>query len=131
MTTLSSPRYTFKKEERLTRKKLMDELFNNGSSFYLLPFKVLLLETSFESLYPVQILISVPSKNFPRAVDRNKIKRLIREAYRMNKDSLYSELERKNKKLLLAYIYSSKKMETFSVIQEKVIVSLQKIISQL
>jgi ribonuclease P protein component len=129
--TNSSLRFTFKKEERLSRKKLIDELFNSGSSFYLQPFKVLLFEKNFESRLPAQILITVSSKNFQRAVDRNKIKRLIRESYRLNKHLLYDELTKKNKQLLMAFVYSSKKIESFSLIEEKVVASLQKIISLL
>jgi ribonuclease P protein component len=135
--TSSTPRFTFKKEERLSRKKLIDELFKNGSSFYLQPFKVLMLEKKAplnppeDETFPAQILISVSSKNFPRAVDRNKIKRLVREAYRLNKNLLYAELEKKNKKFILAFIYTEKKIEAFSLIQEKVVASLNKIISLL
>ena len=122
-------RFTFKKEERLSSKKLIDELFNSGSSFYLQPLKVLLLEKKIESTFPAQILITVSAKNFPSAVDRNKIKRLIRESFRLNKHLLYDGLNFKNKKLLIAIIYSSKKIEPFSLIEEKVVASLQKIIS--
>jgi len=136
--TSSTPRFTFKKEERLSRKKLIDELFKSGSSFYLQPFKVLIAplnlsqgETTFTQRFPAQILISVSSKNFRRAVDRNKIKRLIRESYRLNKHLLYGELEKKNKKILIAFLYSSKKIESFSLINEKVVASLIKIISLL
>jgi ribonuclease P protein component len=127
----SAHRFTFKKEERLSRKKLIDELFNSGSAFYLQPLKILILLKNFESDFPVQVLITVSSKNFPRAVDRNTIKRLIRESYRLNKHILYDDLKSKNKKLLIAIIYSSKKIESFSLIEEKVVASLQKIISLL
>ncbi len=131
MKTDSSLRFTFRKEERLSRKKLIDELFNGGSSFYLQPFKVLMLEKNFDSSYPVQLLITVSAKNFSRAVDRNRLKRLIRESYRLNKHFLYKELEKKNKKVLLAVIYTAKNIESFSAIEEKVVASLQKIISLL
>src|SRR6266446_10214859 len=101
---MTTPRFTFKKEERLSRKKLIDELFKSGSSFYLAPFRIIFAppekigtglnlppekvginsgETSCARAAPAQVLISVSTKNFKRAVDRNKIKRLIREAYRM------------------------------------------------
>ena len=135
--TSSTPRFTFKKEERLSSKKLIDELFKSGSSFYLQPFKVLMLEKDAPlnlpkgETSPAQVLISVSTKNFPRAVDRNKIKRLIREAYRLNKIFFYEELEKKNKKIILAFIYTTKKIEAFSLIKEKVVASLQKIISLL
>jgi len=131
--TSSAQRFTFKKEERLSKKKLIDELFEKGSSFYLAPFKVWIAPLNLPEgeTAPAQVLISVSSKNFPRAVDRNKIKRLTREAYRLNKHALYDELNKREKKLLLAFIYSAKKIESFSLIEEKVVASLQKIISLL
>ena len=130
-TVSSAHRFTFKEEERLSHKKLIDELFNSGSSFYLQPLKVLILKKNYESEFPARILITVSTKNFSSAVDRNKIKRLIRESYRLNKHLLYDELKSKNKKILIAIIYSSKKIESFSLIEEKVVASLKKIISLL
>jgi len=129
--TSSTPPLTFKKEERLSRKKLIDELFDSGSSFYLSPLKVLILEKDFEFNSPAQVLITVSSKTFSKAVDRNKIKRLIRESYRLNKHLLYDELKKKDKKILVGFLYSSKKIESFSLIEENVVASLQKIISLL
>ena len=126
----SQTRFTFKKEERLSGKKLIDELFENGSSFYLQPFRILFLEKKMESLSSAQVLISVPKKNFKRAVDRNKIKRLIRESYRVNKFLLYSSLERNNKQLAIGILYTSKIMEPFSLIQEKIIAVLTKLAQQ-
>jgi ribonuclease P protein component len=124
---MNAPRFTFKKEERLTGKKLIDELFETGSSFYLQPFKIFFLEKepslnpSEEKAFPVKILISVPAKNFKRAVDRNKIRRLIREAYRLNKKFLYDTLKKNQRELILAFLYTSKSIESFSVIQSKLI----------
>src|SRR5258705_10665449 len=107
---MNAPRFTFKKEERLSRKKLIDELFKSGSSFYLAPFKIIFLKNkegiisnllgSGENRFPAQVLISVSTKNFKRSVDRNKIKRLIREAYRMNKHVLYDSLKKKKFQLI-------------------------------
>ncbi|MBK9731218.1 MAG: ribonuclease P protein component [Chitinophagaceae bacterium] len=116
----SSPlRFTFKKEERLSSKKLIDELFNSGSSFYLYPFKVLSLTTSASVNSPVQVLMAVSSKNFPKAVDRNRLKRITREAYRLNKSLLHEAQNIPQKKLLVAFIYTGKKMESFELIHQK------------
>ena len=133
MKNILPSRHTFRKEERLSGKKKVDELFSSGSSFYLPPLKVIAVSTerSDEPSVPVQVLITVSSKNVPRAVDRNRIKRRIREAYRLNKYLLYDELKKLNKKLLLGFVYTSKKIEPFPLIQEKVIASLQKISAQL
>lgn len=140
----SMQRFTFSKEERLSKKKLIDELFESGSSFHLPPLRVLMLEkkaATAETKASVsqadlptastQILITVSSKHFSRAVDRNRVKRLLRESYRLHKHLLYEKLVQKKKKLLLAFLYTSKKIEPFAVIEEKVVASLHKIISHL
>jgi len=146
---MNAPHFTFKKEERLSGKKLIDELFETGSSFFLQPFKIFFLEKETalnpvrqshpgglieKKTFPVQVLISVPTKNFKRAVDRNKIKRLIRESYRLNKHVLYQALTgklftegEKNKQLIIAILYTSKTIESFNFIQEKLIVVLNKL----
>ncbi|MEP7128849.1 MAG: ribonuclease P protein component [Chitinophagales bacterium] len=120
-------RFTFKKEERLSSKKLIDELFNSGSSFYLYPFKVLSLITSASIISPVQVLIAVSSKNFPKAVDRNRLKRITREAYRLNKTVLHEAQNIQQKKLLVAFIYTGKKMESFEMIHQKMIAILRRL----
>src|ERR1700761_6552929 len=99
--------YTFTKEERLCNKKLIDTLFHNGSSFLCYPFKVSWLEADFAGTFPVQIVFAVPKRRFKRAVDRNLIKRHMREAYRLNKQQyLYGPLNIHGKKIiiLLGYI---------------------------
>ena len=84
-------RQTFKKEERLHEKKLIGTLFKEGKSFYKFPFKVVYFKLEEAEAYPAKVLISVSKHNFKRAVDRNRIKRLIREAYRKNKYLLVEE----------------------------------------
>ena len=101
---------TFKKSERLCSKKLIKELFNRGSSFYLYPFKVLVLENESPNKSH-QVLFSVPKRNFKKAVDRNLLKRRIREAYRLNKQ-FYLNSQPK----LIAYIYSPKEILDFQII---------------
>ena len=94
---------TFKKEERLNKEKWIRELFEKGSSFHLSPFRVIYLPHP-DPLYPVhQVLISVSARNFKKAVDRNTIKRRIREAYRLSKAKILSP-----GKWLIAYIYTAK-----------------------
>lgn len=107
---------TFRKEERLTREKLIRELFEKGFSFYLFPFKVWVMRNP-DPEYPFhQVLIAVPRKNFRKAVDRNLLKRRIREAYRLNKHRIAA-----SEKLLIAYIYNAKEILTFSQIQERLV----------
>lgn len=94
-------KFTFRKEERLTKEKNIQELFEKGSSFYLFPFKVFFIPNPDPSYRLHQVLISVSKKNFKRAVDRNLIKRRMREAYRLQKQSLPE-----SPKIWIGYIYS-------------------------
>jgi ribonuclease P protein component len=112
---------SFTKAERLSGKKLIQELFDKGSSFYLYPFKVFFLQSNNSEVN--QLLISVPKTNFKRSVDRNAIKRRIREGYRLNKSVLSTD-----KKFLIAYIYSAKEMLPSTVIHQKIVSSFKKII---
>ena len=110
-------KYSFPKAEKLTGKKRIEELFKRGSSFYLDIFQVrhLLLEETEQS----QVLISVPKKNFKKAVDRNLLKRRIREAYRLNKHLLQDTEE--VKVFSLGFIYLSKDILSFKDIETQLI----------
>lgn len=108
--------FGFRKEEKLKKEKQIQELFEKGSSFYFFPFKVYIMNNPDEN-YPFhQVLFSVSKKNFKRAVDRNRIKRRIREAFRLNKKGIAAP----NKKLI-AYIYTAKEILTFAQIQERLV----------
>ena len=99
--------YSFPKEEHLCRKKLIDELFGQGSSFGLYPLRLVWRPTESPATEPLQVLVSVSKRNFKRAVDRNYLKRLMREAYRLNKYRLL-EAEGGHRVGLLAIIYTGK-----------------------
>jgi ribonuclease P protein component len=107
---------TFRKEERLKSEKLIKELFEKGSSFYFFPFKVYVANNS-DNTFPFhQVLFSVSKRNFKKAVDRNLLKRRMREAFRLNKHSIAA-----SNKLVIAYIYSAKEILTFAQIQERLV----------
>ena len=113
--------FSFKKEERLAGEKHIQELFEKGSSFHLYPFRVLSLPNPQPNSPVNQILISVSKRNFKRAVDRNLIKRRVREAYRLQKAQI------NGLSLLLAFVYTSKEIESFQVIKDKLFLVLEKI----
>ena len=106
----------FSKKERLSNKKIIQELFDKGSSFYLYPFKVYTLRNSDPEFPFHQVLFSVSKKNFKRAVDRNLIKRRMREAFRLNKNTIAASC-----KLQIAYIYSAKEILTFAQLEERLV----------
>lgn len=119
---------TFKKEERLCSKKSLDLLFKNGSSFLLYPFRISYLLVPDLHQYPVQVVINVAKKRFKRAVDRNLIKRRIREAYRKQKNQqLYTVLNKRDELLLLSIQYIGKEINDYAVFEKKLSLSLQKL----
>lgn len=122
-------KYTFKKEERLCSKRLINSLFESGSSFVIYPFRVVYrLSGQHANSVPVQVVISVSKRRFRKAVDRNRLKRLIREVYRLNKqDGLYTFLERRQGGLLLALQYVGKGEMPIIELQEK----LERVFSRL
>ena len=82
--------YSFPKKEKLTSKIIIDRLFKDGQSRFKYPFRILFLSDEVYSEPFPQLVISVSKRNFKRAVNRNRIKRLIREAYRLQKHELVS-----------------------------------------
>lgn len=106
--------FRFRKEERLKKEKDIQELFSKGSSFYLFPFKVLLLPAPHVTAH--QVLISVSKRNFTRAVDRNLVKRRVREAYRLEKSRLPQE-----RTFRIGLIYTHKEILPWKDISEKMV----------
>ncbi|WP_435260864.1 ribonuclease P protein component [Tenacibaculum sp. nBUS_03] len=87
-------RFTLGKEERLKSKKLIGKLYEEGKSIKVFPLRMVYIQTEHTSKYPAQVGMSVPKRNFKRAVDRNRIKRLLRESYRREKGIVYSEVKK-------------------------------------
>lgn len=121
---------TFRKEERLSEKKIIKELFDKGLSFYISPFKIIWLNSAIEGAYPAKIMISVPSRNFRSAVDRNKIKRISREAYRKNKQILYESIKDPSKKMAFIIIYTGKYIMRYNDVEAKIILILQRLVKE-
>ncbi|MBX9852034.1 MAG: ribonuclease P protein component [Cytophagaceae bacterium] len=114
------------KQERLTSKKVIEELFEKGSSSYLYPFRILYKgEILAESQTFPQVLFSVPKRNFKKAVDRNRIRRQMREAYRINKQRVFSGQKLKIPEFL-AILYTSKEKIPFKQLEEKLILILER-----
>jgi ribonuclease P protein component len=121
---------TFRKEERLHEKKIIERLFEKGLNFYVNPFKVIFDNADFEGNYPAKAMITLSSRNFKRSVDRNRIKRLMREAYRMNKQILYDSLDKSSKKIAVIIIYTGKIMISYSEAESKIILILQRLVKE-
>jgi ribonuclease P protein component len=114
---------TFKKEERIVSNLLIETLFEKGNSQSLsaYPLRAVYLKTEHrEGCAPVQLLISVPKKKFKHAVDRNRVKRQVREAYRKNKALLESTVD-EGQMLLIAIIWLSDRHFATNDVEKRVI----------
>ncbi len=110
-------RNTFKREEKLKKKKFIDELFMAGKAISAYPIKLIYLQIEHDSPYKIQAGVSVPKRNFKKAVDRNRIKRLLREVYRKNKYLIYDSEH--TKKHIFMFIYVGKKEENYALLEKK------------
>ena len=122
--------FTLGKNERLKSRKQIEQLFSEGKNFPLAPFRIYYLVTPLtaNSSSTLQFGAGVSAKNFKRAVDRNRIKRLTREAYRLQKKQLQETLTQKKIQLNVFFIYTGKELPVFNVVKEKVNVILNKLI---
>ena len=111
-------RYTFGKEEHLCGKTAIDELYKTGESFFLYPFRAQYKEVSEESV-PVRCLVNAPKRRFKHAVDRNRIKRLMREAYRKNKHALCDTMKEAGATMQIAITYSGDTIESQAFVEKR------------
>lgn len=142
----SKPTYTLGKNERLKSRKAIDQLFTAGKSFSLFPFKVVYQkkanalpaeqQTANTKQQPtsnsnqLQTAFSVSKRHFKKAVYRNRIKRLMREAYRLQKNELQNQLEQSNGSLAVFILYVSNELPDYPLVLSKmnaVLKRLQKI----
>lgn len=103
--------YTFKKSERLSGKTLINNLFTKGNRVVTqFPFRILwqAVKQQEKSQYPARIMISVSKRNFKSAVNRNRIKRQIRELYRLRKHRLYAGLQEQGIHIVFSISYRGK-----------------------
>ncbi len=107
---------TYSKKEKLKSKKLIDQLFTEGQSVSVFPLRLVYLGTAFDDAVIAKTGVSVSKRNFKTAVDRNNIKRLLREAYRLNKADFFNNLTTQHAFMIL---YIGKDKPTFSQVEAK------------
>ena len=86
-------RNTLGKQERLKSKKLIEKLYAEGDSVKTFPLRMMYVQTAHTSEFPCQVGVSVAKRNYKLAADRNRLKRLMRETYRLQKQIVYNNLE--------------------------------------
>ena len=123
--------FTIGKEERLKSRKQIENLFDKGKSFVLTPFRVYFIMIS---EMPVQkgesglkFGTGVSAKNFKKAVDRNRIKRLTREAWRLQKNEIRDKVKEAQRQLNVFFIYTGKELPDFRTVKYKVDIALKKL----
>ena len=117
--------FGFPKEERLCGKRAIDSLFREGKRLHFPPFRMVYSHSpdDLPDGHPVRILISVPKRIFRKAHDRNRLKRQVREAWRLSRNSLLENIsgrssEIEKKALHIAFLYQSDKKEDWPVLLE-------------
>lgn len=117
---------SFAKPEHLYGGKLLGRLFAEGQSFIAYPLRVTCLLAPQEAGHPaVRVMVSVPKKRFKRAVKRNRLKRLMREAYRQNKHALCESLAAQGRQAHIAFQYIADEEREYAYIEKKMLKALQ------
>ena len=124
---MTSSAFSFGKAEKLKSRKLIQQLFAEGKAVSAYPLRLIFIKTEIQDI-PVKVGVSVSSRNFKKAVDRNRIKRLLREAYRLHKPALLQHAENTNQQLAAFIIYTDKSLPVFELINQKMQVILNKLI---
>jgi len=121
--------FSFHKDEHLCSKKAIDKLFAEGKSIFAFPIKIIYLETALPSNHQVQAAFTVGKRNFKRAVQRNLIKRRMREVYRLNKWKLYSEIG--DKQVAVFFIFTGKTIPEYRQVESAVKKGMNKLIQEI
>lgn len=128
---MTAKRYSFPKTEHLKSKRIIEELYAKGFSVSAYPLRAVFMVLSPEENMPLaSILVSVAKKRFRHAVDRNLMKRRIREAYRLNKYLLTDELQESGKKMAVAILYIDNKHVGCELLNRKMRKLLENIVEK-
>lgn len=115
-------RNTLSKSERLYKNKQIEQLFSSGEAFIAYPLRIVFCKRERNEEQPdVSIMVSVSKKKFKRAVKRNRIKRLVKEAYRLNKTPFYTICNRYNIGLDIAFLYLKNELSEYVEIEKAVL----------
>lgn len=126
MSKLITHSFTLKAHERLKSRKVIQQLFKEGHAFSHFPFRIIFLEAN-DQASQLRTGFSVSKRHFKKAVDRNKIKRLMREAYRLQKNNLKDLVEKNQKGLAVFIIYTINTLPLYNDIFEKMGTALERL----
>jgi len=122
---------SFAKSEHLCGEKRITRLFTQGDAFIAYPLRVVYLIEPKKDVEPASVMVSVPKKRFKRAVKRNRLKRLMRESYRLNKHELIEILNEKQLQIHVAFNYVSDDVLDFVAVEKKMKIAIQRLIDKI
>lgn len=114
--------FSFQKKEKLKSKKRIEKLFAEGESVYGPPLKLIFIKTELPGGVPIQAGVAVSKKRFKSAVARNRIKRLLRESYRLNKHIVFNNIEGN---FAFLFLYLGNEMPSQQIVSQHMIRLLQ------
>ena len=129
--------FSLGRNERLKSRKQIDQLFKEGKKISLFPLHIYYQFTqltthdspkeSSRTQLTTRLGVGVSAKNFKKAVDRNRIKRLIRESYRLQKPTFINTIKVDNQQLSVFIVYAGNELPDYKLVYDKVAIALQKI----
>jgi len=119
---------SFQKQEKLKHKKLIEQLFKEGKSISKFPLRLVYLQFNHDGEKPLQAGFSVAKRKFKHAVNRNLLKRRMREAYRLNKQTIYPLI---SQKYILMFIYLDKEILPSKVLHLTMEILLKKFVKRI
>jgi ribonuclease P protein component len=123
--------FSYNKFEKLKSRKQIELLFAQGKSISSFPVKVFYLRVEHTPEHPVQVGVGVSARNFKKAVDRNTIKRRMREAYRLHKLPLHEHLKTEQKSVAVFILWIDKQLPTTAALKDLMPTVVEKLIKQL
>lgn len=120
---------TLSRSSSLKSRITIQAIFDNKKGFIQYPVRVSYIEQDISK--PLQFVFSAPKRNFKKAVDRNRLKRLMREAYRLNQEFFIEELTKKKKSLAVYIGYVGKEFVEYSLVEEKIKLSLIRLLEEI
>ena len=117
--------HSYNKTEKLKSRTMLNELFTKGRSFSVFPLKAFYVVTGEDK--NIKVGVGVSARNFKKAVDRNRIKRMLRECYRLNKLPLHATVETKQKGVSVFFLYLGKELPEYPMLNEKMQAAIKKL----